>query len=335
MSQNDKVNAGSALPGVTISITLALVAAVVAHRYGAPAMLMGLLLGLSCHVLSESDRFTRGLVWASGPCLRFGVALLGLRLSLGDVATLGWNAIAVVCAAVVMTVLFGVIWARLLGCDRHLGLLTGGAVGICGASAAMAISAVLPESEARQRQTLFTVIGVATLSTAAMIFYPIAGDLFDFSSADMGLFIGATIHDVAQVVGAGYSVSTETGDLATFVKLVRVAMLVPIVMAIAVYCRLEDWREGGGVSTRPTLPIFLVGFVGLFALNNVVEIPTIMTDGLSQLATGLLLLAVTALGVRTSLREVASIGWRPICLLAGETVFLAAIILGFLFLSGA
>ena len=334
MSQNDKANAGSVLPGVTISITLALVAAIVAHRYGAPAMLMGLLLGLSCHFLSESDRFIRGLTWASGPCLRFGVALLGLRLSLSDVAALGWNAIAVVCAAVVTTVLFGVIWARLLGCDRHLGLLTGGAVGICGASAAMAISAVLPESEVRQRQTLFTVIGVATFSTAAMIFYPIAGDLFKFSSADMGLFIGATIHDVAQVVGAGYSVSTETGDLATFVKLVRVAMLVPIVMAIAVYCRLEDRREGGGVSTRPTFPIFLVGFVGLFALNNVVEIPAIMTDGLSQLATGLLLLAVTALGVRTSLREVASIGWRPICLLAGETIFLAAMILAFLLLSG-
>ena len=91
-------------------------------------------------------------------------------------------------------------------------------------------------------------------------------------------------------------------------KLVRVAVLVPIVMAIAVHCRLEDRTGGGSVSTRPTLLIFLVSFVGLFALNNVVEIPTIMTDGLSQLATGLLLLEVTALGVRTSLREVASIG---------------------------
>ena len=104
MSQNDKANAGSVLPGVTISITLALVAAIVAHQYGAPALLMGLLLGLSCHCLSESDRFICGLVWASGPCLRFGVALLGLRLSLSDVAALGWNAIAVVCAAVVTTV---------------------------------------------------------------------------------------------------------------------------------------------------------------------------------------------------------------------------------------
>ena len=192
----------------------------------------------------------------------------------------------------------------------------GGAVGIRGASAAMAISAVLPESEARQRQTLFTVSGGATFSTAAMIFYPIAGDLFNSSSADIGLLIGAMIHDVAQVVRAGYSVSTETGDVATFVKLVCVAVLAPIVMAIAVYCRLEDRTGGGSVSTRPTLPIFLVGFVGLSALNTVVEIPTIMTDGLSQLATGPLLLAVTALGVPASLREVASIGWRPICLLA-------------------
>ena len=168
-----------------------------------------------------------------------------------------------------------------------------------------------------------------------MVFYPIVGDLFHFSPADMGLFIGATIHDVAQVVGAGYSVSPETGDLATFVKLVRVAMLVPIVMGIAVYCRLVDQKKDNGASTRPGFPVFLMGFVGLFVLGNAVELPAVMTDGISRLATGLLLLAVTALGVRTSLREVASIGWRPICLLAAETVFLAAMILGFLLLSGA
>jgi len=110
---------------------------------------------------------------------------------------------------------------------------------------------------------------------------------------------------------------------------------VPIVMGIAVYCRLVDQKEDNGASTRPGFPVFLMGFVGLFVLGNAVELPAAMTDGISRLATGLLLLAVTALGVRTSLREVAAIGWRPICLLAGETVFLAAMILGFLLLSGA
>ena len=75
--------------GAALSVVLALAAYAIAYRYGAPAMLMGLLLGLSCHFLSESDRFARGLLWASGPCLRFGVALLGVRLSVGDVAALG------------------------------------------------------------------------------------------------------------------------------------------------------------------------------------------------------------------------------------------------------
>jgi uncharacterized membrane protein YadS len=161
-----------------------------------------------------------------------------------------------------------------------------------------------------------------------MVFYPIVGDFLMFTSTEMGLFIGATIHDVAQVVGAGYSVSPETGDLATFVKLLRVAMLVPIVMAIAFLSQISARSpdQVNGQSSPASFPIFLLGFLALFLLNNTVSLPVPLTQGVSQLATGLLLLAVTALGVRTSLREVASIGWRPIVLLAGESLFLAAAI---------
>ena len=319
-------------PGVALSVVLALFASAISHRYGAPAMLMGLLLGLSCHFLATMGRFATGLVWVSGPCLRFGVALLGLRFSIAEVAVLGWPAVSAVCAAVFMTLGFGIVWSRVLGCDRELGLLTGGAVGICGASAAMAISAVLPESEAKQRQTLFTVIGVTAFSTAAMVFYPIVGDVLGFTETDMGFFVGATIHDVAQVVGAGYSVSSETGDLATFVKLLRVAMLVPIVMAIAFLCRVSAGQDGAHQASTPAIPMFLLGFIILFVLNNTVALPDAVTEGASYLATGLLLLAVTAIGVRTSLSEVASIGWRPIILLGGETLFLAVMIAGLLLL---
>ena len=151
----------------------------------------------------------------------------------------------------------------------------------------------------------------------------------------MGFFIGATIHDVAQVVGAGYSVSPETGDLATFVKLLRVAMLVPIVMAIALVCRISSRAQEASQSSPVSFPIFLLGFIALFVLNNTVPLPETLTEGLSHLATALLLLAVTALGVRTSLREVASIGWRPIILLGGETLFLAATIVGLLLLGSS
>ena len=264
MNQADQFWPRGIAAGVVLSVVLSLIASAISYRYGAPAMLMALLLGLSCHFLSESDRFTGGLVWASGPCLRFGVALLGLRLSLGEVAILGWPAVMAVCAAVFMTLAFGVLWARVLGCGRDLGLLTGGAVGICGASAAMAISAALPESETKQRYTLFTVIGVTTFSTAAMVFYPIVGDLLQFTSTEMGFFIGATIHDVAQVVGAGYSVSPETGDLATFVKLLRVAMLVPIVMAIALVCRISSRAQEASQSSPISFPIFLLGFINCY-----------------------------------------------------------------------
>ena len=319
-------------PGATLSVVLALLASAISYRYGAPAMLMGLLLGLSCHFVTEMGRFATGLVWASGPCLRVGVALLGLRFSIGEVAVLGWPAVSAVCAAVFLTLGFGIVWSRVLGCDRELGLLTGGAVGICGASAAMAISAVLPESEAKQRQTLFTVIGVTAFSTAAMIFYPIVGDVLGFTATGMGFFIGATIHDVAQVVGAGYSVSPETGDLATFVKLLRVAMLVPIVMVIAFLSRVSSLSHSADQPSRPPFPMFLLGFIALFLMNNMVALPATVTTGASYLATGLLLLAVTAIGVRTSLREVASIGWRPIILLGGGTLFLAATIVSLLLL---
>ncbi len=319
-------------PGAALSVVLALLASAISYRYGAPAMLMGLLLGLSCHFVTEMGRFATGLVWASGPCLRVGVALLGLRFSLAEISSLGWPAVGAVCAAVCMTLIFGIVWSRVLGCDRELGLLTGGAVGICGASAAMAISAVLPESEAKQRHTLFTVIGVTAFSTAAMVFYPIVGDVLGFTATDMGFFIGATIHDVAQVVGAGYSVSPETGDLATFVKLLRVAMLVPIVMAIAFLCRVSSLAHSADRVSRPPFPLFLLGFIALFLLNNTVVLPGVLTEGASRFATGLLLLAVTAIGVRTSLRDVASIGWRPIILLGGETLFLAATIAGLLLL---
>jgi hypothetical protein len=139
----------------------------------------------------------------AGPALRMGVALLGARLAFSDLAQLGWEPIAFLVFAVGVTIFSGVLCAQLMGVGRKLGVLTGGSVAICGASAAMAISSVLPESEDRRRATLFTVIGVASLSTVAMIFYPLLGDILGMDDEAMGFFIGATIHDVAQVVGAG------------------------------------------------------------------------------------------------------------------------------------
>ena len=316
-------------PGVAVATAVALAASFIAQRYGAPAMLMGLLLGMAFHFLNETPRVGPGLELVAVKALRLGVALLGLRLTVADVASLGWTPVLLVVCAVLATLLFGVVLGRLLGCERQLGVLTGGSVAICGASAAMAISSVLPKGPDTQRQTLFTIIGVTSLSTIAMVLYPIIGDVLQFNDQEMGIFIGATIHDIAQVVGAGYSVSPTTGDLGTFIKLLRVAMLVPVVLVIGIIFR----NKVGAAADRekaPAFPLFLIGFIVLFAVNSTGLIPGDVIQPVANLAPALLLVAIAALGIRTSMQEVMTIGLKPVLLIVGETLFIAAIIVAYL-----
>ena len=316
-------------PGVAVASAVALAASFIAQRYGAPAMLMGLLLGMAFHFLNETPRVVPGLELVAVKALRLGVALLGLRLSFADVVALGWSPLLLVISAVLSTTLFGVVLSRLLGCERQLGVLTGGSVAICGASAAMAISSVLPQEPHTQRQTLFTIIGVTSLSTVAMVLYPIIGGLLRFNDQEMGIFIGATIHDVAQVVGAGYSVSPATGDLGTFIKLMRVAMLVPFVLIIGIIFRSKYGAAMNG-EKPPAVPLFLIGFIVLFAINSVGFVPSALVQPFANLAPALLLAAIAALGIRTSMQEVMTIGLRPVLLIVGETLFIAAIVVAYL-----
>jgi uncharacterized integral membrane protein (TIGR00698 family) len=316
-------------PGVAVATAVALAASFIAQRYGAPAMLMGLLLGMAFHFLNETPRVGPGLELVAVKALRLGVALLGLRLTVADVASLGWPPVLLVLSAVLATLLFGVVLGRLLGCDRQLGVLTGGSVAICGASAAMAISSVLPKGPDTQRQTLFTIIGVTSLSTIAMVLYPIIGDVLQFNDQEMGIFIGATIHDVAQVVGAGYSVSPATGDLGTFIKLLRVAMLVPVVLMIGIIFR-DKASAAVDREKSPAVPFCLIGFIVLFAVNSTGLIPGDVIQPVANLAPALLLVAIAALGIRTSMQEVMTIGLKPVLLIVGETLFIAAIIVAYL-----
>ena len=140
---------------------------------------------------------------------------------------------------------------------------------ICGASAALAISAVLPKGENHERDTVFTVIGVTALSTIAMIVYPLIIALFHLDHAAIGVFLGGTIHNIAQVVGAGFSISEETGTVATFTKLLRVAMLLPVVMILSFVFHAHNSAKAGRL-----LPGFLVVFAVLVAINSLGIIPT-------------------------------------------------------------
>jgi uncharacterized integral membrane protein (TIGR00698 family) len=218
--------------------------------------------------------------------------------------------------------------ARMLGFDPLFGLLTGGATAICGASAALALSAALPAHPNKERATLFTVIGVSALSTLAMILYPLIAERLGLDAKAAGIFLGATIHDVAQVVGAGYSVSRETGDTATVVKLMRVAMLLPVILCAALITRLRGVEPG--TARPPLLPWFAVGFLLLAALNSTGIVPASVQAAGNELSRACLITSIAALGMKTRLKELATVGVKPVALMVGETALLAALVIGYL-----
>jgi uncharacterized integral membrane protein (TIGR00698 family) len=312
-------------PGMVVSLIVAAAATFLSEHYGAPVMLFALLLGMSLNFLSAEGQCKAGIEFTARSVLRIGVALLGMRITLEQIAGLGWKPVALVVTLVVVTILVSVVAAKALGFQRLFGMLTGGATAICGASAALALAAALPNHPQKERAVLFTVIGVSALSTVAMILYPMIANWFGLSPQLAGVFLGATIHDVAQVVGAGYSMSTETGDTATVVKLMRVAMLLPVILVAAMITRMQGADPTG--KRPPLLPMFAVGFLALACINSTGWVPQVVQGGVNELSRWCLVVAISALGMKTQIKELAAVGIKPILLMIGETVFLVALVL--------
>ena len=319
--------------GLLVCVTIALATTFIADHYGGPTLLYALLFGMSLHFLSEEGRCREGIEFAARTVLRLGVALLGARMTLEQVGDLGLGPVLTVVGAVALVIVMGAVMARVLGLSRDLGLLTGGAVAICGASAALALSAVMPRHETSERNTILTVVGVTTLSTMAMVIYPLIAGGLELANAQAGIFLGGTIHDVAQVVGAGYMISEQTGDTSTLVKLVRVAMLVPVVMVFMWLFR-RSRQDAGSATKVPMLPGFLVGFVVLVVINSLGLIPNVLNEGMSSLSRWCLVTAIAALGIKTSFQKLAVVGWKPVILMALETLLLLAVVLGVVMLGG-
>jgi uncharacterized integral membrane protein (TIGR00698 family) len=298
------------------------------QHYGAPVMLFALILGMAMNFLSVEGACKPGIEFTSRQVLRWGVALLGLRITAAQVVALGWHPVLLVVLSVVLTIGVSMVVAKLMGFQSLFGLLSGGATAICGASAALALAAALPAHPQKERATLFTVVGVSALSTFAMIAYPMIAHALGLDERAAGIFLGATIHDVAQVVGAGYSMSKETGDIATLVKLMRVAMLLPVIV-FAVMCTRAAGKGTGG-PRPPLLPWFAVAFALLVAVNSTGWIPKVLTDAGSDCSRWFLVAAIAGIGMKTQLRDLATVGLKPVLLMLGETVFLAILAIALL-----
>ena len=327
------------LPGTMLAGVVAMAATLVSTLHGGPQLLYALFFGVAFHFLSADPKAKPGIEFCSRNVLRLGVGLLGARITASQIAGLGWSTAAIVIAAVLTTLLVGYFLGKRLGLDRAQGVLSGGSVAICGASAALAISSVLPRTKESERFTLMVVVTVTVLSTIAMVTYPLIARALSLPPELAGLFLGGTIHDVAQVVGAGYMIDHPTGDYATIVKLFRVSMLAVVVVVVSAMFKTEREQaerdiaaSGGKAATKkqPLVPWFLWVFVVLVAINSLGFVPAEVGKGLSDFSRLCLVVAISALGIKTSFEQLAKAGWRPFSLLLVETLWMAGFVLAYI-----
>lgn len=313
---------GSLGPGLAMVAAVVLAAGYLSDHLSAPFTLMALLIGLTLNGLRSDARLVPGVTFASSTLLRFAIVLLGTRVTWAQIADLGIPAFAAITVIAAATIAAGVLTARVLGLGSAFGALAGGAVAICGASAALAFAAVLGDRRVGRTQLSLVLVGISAMSVAAMFCYPLLMHALGLDSRSAGFVLGASIHDVAQALGAGFAFSPEAGQTASVVKLTRVALLAPALGIVALF--LRD-RSGGSENTGwPVIPWFVLGFFGLAALNSAVALPTAVTSGADIAATWLLAGAVAATGIRSPLGDLLKGGPRPLLVI----VLASAIALG-------
>lgn len=308
------------LPGLVLCGTASAAAAWLAEHYGFPIILLGLLIGLALSFVSEVESTSLGLDFASRHFLRVGIVVLGLQVTFAQVAAIGIPAFMGLVAIMTITFFAGIVAARLSGQGREAGILAGGATAICGASAALALYGVIGKDRLDQARFSVTLVGVALASAIAMSTYPVLAEMLGLSDRQAGFLIGASVHDVAQAIGGGYSFSDEAGAGATVVKLARVALLAPIVALVALWIGGPGSEQAKPAWQRITLPWFIVGFFLVLALNSLVAIPAPVSEWGLVASKALLLLAVTATAMRSRMSLLLEAGWRALIPVASASI---------------
>ncbi|MDB6043494.1 MAG: putative sulfate exporter family transporter [Gammaproteobacteria bacterium] len=320
-------------PGLAATIVVALASTYLSDHYRAPPVIFALLLGMALNTLSAEPGYKPGIDVSARVLLRVSVALLGLRITFAQVGELGWSTAAMVLVTVPLTITFGCVLARALRLDSRFGVLSGGAVGICGASAAMAIAVAWPRKDA-EGDTVVVIACITTYSTIAMLLYPALLGHLHLDPTQTGRFLGGSIHDVAQVVAAGYASSQRAGDAATIAKLMRVAMLLPVVLAITLRTAGKAGKTAPAAGKVTLFPGFLLAFIVLAALNGFDLVPKPLAADLAEASKWLLVVSVAALGMKTCPRDLMAAGRSALVLIAAETLFLALSVLAWVTLLG-
>lgn len=323
-------------PGVLLSAIVAVIgylaAPYVARVVPIPSMVIALIVGIALNPVAARPAVKPGMAFCVRTVLRWAVALLGLRVALGDIAALGAGTAVLIMVSMVVTVISGFLFARWSGQAPGFGALVGVGTAVCGASATLATSTVVPDYPGKQTDIAFVVVALNALATLAMLAYPPLCILFGFDGQTTGVMLGGTIHDVAQVVGAGYAVSDPVGNTAVIVKLFRVFLLLPVVLAVGWYFTRQGVRHG---EASVPVPVFAIVFLILCLINSTIPlVPPLVPvyapikSVLVEASTWGLLLAIGALGLGTSVQTIIGLGWRHITTVLASTAVILVVITG-------
>lgn len=316
-------------PGLLVCILAGILAAYISKITMLPVMLLAIIIGLLLHVLNSVSILKDGINWSSRGLLYAGVALMGLRIDLTDLSQVGFMAPLFVILTLITTLLVGYAIARASGQSKDFSILMSGAVGICGVSAAAAISSALEDNPLRDAQLAITVAGITVLSTLAMLLYPFISNALNLNILESGVFMGGGIHNVSQAVGAGYAVSNEAGDLAVIFKLIRVSMLLPVIIIISLV-----WGKGSSTpypnvrsKLKASTPPFLIVFCLLALLSCLNIIPDLAKNAGNISAHWALIISLVAIGIKTDMKLVMKVGAKPLTIMTLTTIFMGAMLI--------
>ncbi len=248
--------------------------------------------------------------------MRTGIVLYGFKLTFQSVIDIGGSALALDLIVVTLTILLGAGLGRLLKMDRDTALLTSIGSSICGAAAVLGAEPVVKSKPYKAAVAVSTVVIFGTLS---MFLYPALhrAGILDLTPEQMGLFTGATLHEVAHVVGAGNAMGQAISDPAIIVKMIRVMMLAPVLVVLSIVLARRDPSSGAnGEKRKITIPWFAFLFLAVIGFNSLHLLPAGLVDAINTLDTFLLTMAMTALGAESSFEKFKKAGARPF-LLAG------------------
>ncbi|WP_226997063.1 YeiH family protein [Tessaracoccus aquimaris] len=307
------------LPGLALAAS-AVVVSWFMSRLGVSALLVAIVLGV---IVGNAVRLPAslepGIAFASKRLLRAGIVVLGLQLTLGDIWALGPGMIAVVIAVVTIGILSTLWIGRRLGVSPTQTLLIACGFSICGAAAVAAIDGVIDADD----DEVVTAVGLVVAFGTAMIgLVPLLAGLVGLSPAQTGLWAGASIHEVAQVVAVGGSLGAAALSAAVIVKLARVLLLAPVMAVISVRRR----RQGSTTGKRPPIiPLFVAGFLAMVILRSVGLVPDVVVGAASTVQTVLLSAAMFALGTGARFAAFRKLGAGPFVLAAISTVIVGAV----------